>query len=188
MFILASASPRREELLRQIGCVFSVVPSLATEIADLTLAPTELALANAKLKARQVAKDNPDVPILGADTVVFWDGRIYGKPHNADDAKFMLTQLSGRIHRVVTGLALVNNKRLYSVAATTEVRFAPLSEADIDAYVATGEPLDKAGAYAVQGKAATFIEGINGSYSNVVGLPLYAFTRLAKKAGVTIYE
>lgn len=188
MFILASASPRREELLRQIGCVFDVVPSRAAEIADVTLAPTELALANAKLKARQVAAEHPGVAILGADTVVCLGGRVYGKPQNADDAKFMLTQLSGKIHRVVTGLALVNNKRLYSVAAVTEVRFASLTEDETDAYVATGEPLDKAGGYAVQGKAAAFIEGINGSYSNVVGLPLYAFTRLAKKAGVSLYE
>ena len=188
MFILASASPRREELLKQIGCTFQVIPGQAEEITDSTLTPQQLALTNAKLKVRSVAALHPGIPVLGADTVVTLGGRIFGKPRDADDAKHILSELVGRIHRVVTGLALAKDGRLYAMSVTTEVRLASLTAEEIEAYVATGEPMDKAGGYALQGRAAAFIEGINGSYSNVVGLPLYAFTKLAKKAGLSLYE
>lgn len=187
MIILASGSPRRKELLEQIGASFEVVVSDAAEESGNALPPEELVERNAAAKASAVAAIRPELPVLGADTVVSLDGHTYGKPCDSEDTCNMLRCLSGRSHQVSTGLALIVDGRMYTAVVTTEVQFAVLLEEDIAAYVATEEPMDKAGAYAIQGRAAVFIKGIHGSYSNVVGLPLHAVTRLARKAGVDLY-
>ncbi len=187
MIILASASPRRRELLEQIGAEFRVEVSDAEEISRQDISPVELVMKNAHLKAAAVAKLYPDVPVLGADTVVSLDENIYGKPRDRKQAEEMLQRLSGRTHQVSTGIALVWQNRLWQACETTEVSFAPLSTAEISRYVESGEPADKAGAYGIQGRGAVFIEQIRGSYSNVVGLPLHCLYGLARKAGIDLY-
>ena len=187
MIILASASPRRQELLQQIGCEFRVVVSDVEEAAGQSMTPEKLVLHNACLKASAVARNLVGQSVLGADTVVSLDGRIYGKPKDAEEAKEMLCRLSGREHQVSTGVALVRDGAVWQAVETTSVRFLPLSTVQMEAYIATGEPMDKAGAYAIQGRAAVFIQGIAGSYSNVVGLPLSCVAQLAGKAGINLY-
>lgn len=184
MFILASASPRRRELLQQIDASFEVKVSSVEEVTGGNLAPAEIVVENAVRKAKAF----PGYAVLGADTIVFLDGRVYGKPKDGEEAKAMLRALAGREHEVATGIAWVHAGEVFTDVETTRVFFAPLTEEAIDAYVKTGEPLDKAGAYAIQGRAAQFIESIEGSFSNVVGLPLYAVCRLAGKAGVNLYD
>ena len=188
MFILASASPRRRELLQQIDASFEVKVSSVEEVTGGNLAPAEIVVENAVRKAKAVAEAFPGDAVLGADTIVFLDGRVYGKPKDGEEAKAMLRALAGRGHEVATGIAWVHAGEVFTDVETTRVFFAPLTEEAIDAYVKTGEPLDKAGAYAIQGRAAQFIESIEGSFSNVVGLPLYAVCRLAGKAGVNLYD
>ncbi len=188
MFILASASPRRRELLQQIKASFTVKVSQAEEVTGGSLAPAEIVVENAVRKAEAVSKENPGQAVLGADTIVFLDGRVFGKPHDAEEAKAMLRTLAGREHEVATGIAWIHEGKVFTDVETTRVFFAPMTEEEIAAYVATGEPLDKAGAYAIQGQAAVFIDSIAGSFSNVVGLPLYAVCRLAGKAGVDLYD
>lgn len=188
MFILASASPRRRELLQQIDASFEVKVSSVEEVTGGNLAPAEIVVENAVRKAKAVAEAFPGDAVLGADTIVFLDGRVYGKPKNGEEAKAMLRALAGREHEVATGIAWVHAGEVFTDVETTRVFFAPLTEEAIDAYVKTGEPLDKAGAYAIQGRAAQFIESLEGSFSNVVGLPLYAVCRLAGKAGVNLYD
>ena len=180
MLILASKSPRRKELLKQIGIPFVVVVSDAEEVSGNSWTPAALVVENAKRKARAVAEKYPDSPVLGADTVVSLEGKIFGKPKDKDEARKMLTALSGKMHEVTTGLALINRNEIRTTSVTTKVFFDTMTKADIDAYIATDEPMDKAGAYAIQGKAARFIEKIEGSYSNVVGLPLNALIQLSK--------
>lgn len=188
MFILASASPRRRELLQQIDASFEVKVSSVEEVTGGNLAPAEIVVENAVRKAKAVAEAFPGDAVLGADTIVFLDGRVYGKPKDGEEAKAMLRALAGREHEVATGIAWVHAGEVFTDVETTRVFFAPLTEEAIDAYVKTGEPLDKTGAYAIQGRAAQFIESIEGSFSNVVGLPLYAVCRLAGKAGVNLYD
>ena len=188
MFILASASPRRRELLQQIDASFEVKVSSVEEVTGGNLAPAEIVVENAVRKAKAVAEAFPGDAVLGADTIVFLDGRVYGKPKDGEEAKAMLRALAGREHEVATGIAWVHAGEVFTDVETTRVFFAPLTEEAIDAYVKTGEPLDKAGAYAIQGRAAQFIESIEGSFSNVVGLPLYAVCRRAGKAGVNLYD
>jgi len=188
LFVLASASPRRRELLEQIDCSFHCVASDAAEEKRQDISPQELVVVNALLKARAVA-DMPQsqkLPVLGADTVVSFEGKIFGKPANREEAKNMLRALSGKSHEVCTGIAFIQGNKEWSDAVTTKVRFSQLTEADIDAYVNSGEPDDKAGAYAIQGKAAAFIEAIEGCYTNVVGLPLQRLKKLAEKAGIEL--
>lgn len=187
MLILASASPRRQELLRQIGCPFRVVVSQAEELSGGGLSPEDLVKENARRKALMVMPEAAGLPVLGADTVVALEGEIFGKPKDEGDAICMLERLAGRCHEVYTGLALAVGDRVEQGAARTRVEFSPLSSAEIRRYVATGEPLDKAGAYAVQGRAAVFIPRLEGSFSNVVGLPLHLLVVLAGKAGVDLY-
>lgn len=185
MFILASASPRRRELLQQIDANFSVETSHAAEI--MAGEPREIVRENAIAKAKEVYNRFKNFAVLGADTIVVIDNKILGKPKTNERAKLMLTELAGRSHEVLTGIAWIKDGKAFSDVVTTTVNFLPLTAEEIDEYVNTGEPLDKAGAYAVQGKAARFISAINGSYSNVVGLPLAATNKLAKKAGVDMY-
>ena len=180
MLILASKSPRRKELLKQISIPFVVVVSDAEEVSGNSWTPAALVVENAKRKARAVAEKYPDSPVLGADTVVSSEGKIFGKPKDKDEARKMLTALSGKMHEVTTGLALINRNEIRTTNVTTKVFFDTMTKADIDAYIATEESMDKAGAYTIQGKAARFIEKIEGSYSNVVGLPLNALIQLSK--------
>ena len=183
--ILASASPRRRELLRQAGFTFEVVAPEVDETypggEDPAAFAERLALAKAaQIAQRFAAKD--DVVVLGADTVVVADGEVLGKPVSADDARAMLRKLSGIAHRVITGVALAapGAARRAVGHEVTRVFFRPLTEEEITAYVATGEPLDKAGAYAAQGRAARFVTRVEGCYFNVVGLPVALVDRLLR--------
>ncbi|MCR5758157.1 MAG: Maf family protein [Selenomonas sp.] len=187
MFILASGSPRRKELLQQINARFVIRISAAEELAGDDIDPAVMVEKNAAAKAKAVARLYPNQAVLGADTVVALDGHTYGKPHSREEAIRMLREFSGRTHQVLTGIAWVQNEHLFSDVVITEVEFAPLADTEIERYVKSGEPMDKAGAYAIQGAAAEFITCIKGSYSNVVGLPLNATVRLARKAGVNLY-
>jgi septum formation protein len=172
--ILASASPRRAELLRQLKLNFKIAPSDAVEIFDEQLSPLELCQLNAHRKARAVAKKTPDTLVLGADTLVFLGLEIFGKPHNLDEAKQMLAKLQGRTHQVVTGVCLMHlrahRERIFAVS--TDVMFRPLTAQQISDYLSKMNPLDKAGAYAIQEHGDKIVAEISGSYSNVVGLPL----------------
>ncbi len=140
------------------------------------------------MKARKVAAEYPEHAVLGADTAVVLNGQSFGKPKDAADARHMLARLEGRQHTVLTGIAWVVDGREYTDAAETIVRFAPMTDVEIAAYVATGEPMGKAGAYAIQGRAAIYIEELCGSFSNVVGLPLHAVAALARTAGVMMED
>ncbi len=180
--VLASGSPRRRELLGQMGITeFEVLPAKGEETAPDGLTPAELVEYLAVQKASEIAAQRPDALVIGADTVVVLDGAVLGKPHDETDAKKMLAALSGRSHEVYTGLAVFSNGKIYRHAERTEVAFRALTEEEIAAYVATGEPMDKAGAYGIQGKACVFIQGIQGDYYNVVGLPVCALHELLKQ-------
>ena len=172
--ILASASPRRKALLEQVGLKFRIHPSTAVESVSPTLAPREHVKVLAYLKAKEVAAIYPAGLILGADTIVVVGARILGKPKSQLDAARMLRLLSGKTHKVLTGIALLrpsDGKQVVDVCETA-VRFRKLTREDVDTYVKSGEPQDKAGAYAAQGRAAAFIERIEGDFYNVVGLPI----------------
>jgi len=172
--ILASASPRRVELLRQLKLEFEVVPSDAEEVFDEYLSPLELCQLNAHRKARVVAKKIPDALVLGADTLVFLDRKIFGKPADKAEAQKMLLQLQGRTHQVVTGVSLIHlrahDEKIFAVS--TDVFFRPLTAGQIDEYLSKINPLDKAGAYAIQENGELIVSEISGSFSNVVGLPI----------------
>ena len=185
--ILASASPRREQLLRQVGYEFQVLPSLAEEDNTAELPPEELVQTHARAKAWDVARQvAPADIVIGADTLVVLDGKVFGKPGSAEQACRMLQELSGRTHSVWSGIAIVKEGRCLCAAVETRVTLGRLNEEEIKRYVATGEPLDKAGAYAVQGIGAVFVEKLDGCYFNVVGLPLNALSRLLSEAGVDL--
>jgi len=172
--ILASASPRRSELLQQLKVNFQVLPGNATEVVYDHLSPQEICQLNAHRKARVVAKQIPDALVLGADTLVFLDATILGKPADRARAHAMLALLEGRTHQVVTGVSLIHlrshRERLFAVS--TNVTFRPLTHAQIDHYLDRINPLDKAGGYAIQEHGELIVSEISGSYSNVVGLPL----------------
>lgn len=175
-FLLASQSPRRRALLARLGVAFTVCPSDVEEQVDPALDPEVLVRHLAGQKAGAVAARHPEALTLGADTLVVLDGAVLGKPEGPAEARAMLRRLSGRTHTVFTGLALVHpaSGRAATAHEATGVTFAPLSDAEIDAYVATGSPLDKAGAYGIQDDlGALFVAGVAGDYYNVVGLPLH---------------
>jgi septum formation protein len=192
MLVLASASPRRRELLAQVGFKFDVRPAHIPEdpragedpIAYVTrLAREKAEVVYADLTSKSRSEDG--LVVLGADTTVTLDNHILGKPEDAQDAARMLGMLSGRSHHVITGVAVVTSRGAEVAAEVTAVRFLTLTDAEIDAYVATGEPMDKAGAYAIQGLAARWIPRVEGCYFNVVGLPLaLVSTLLEGVAGV----
>jgi septum formation protein len=186
--ILASASPRRRELLALAGIQFTVLPSPAEEPApDMGEVPAAYAARMARLKAAAVAATHPGAVVLGADSIVAVGDVILGKPRDAAEARRMLSLLSGRTHQVVTGCALFGlgpEPEIFTVS--TDVTMAEIPEAAIAAYVATGEPMDKAGAYAIQGGAAAFVTSICGSYTNVVGLPLAEVVALLASRGVAL--
>jgi len=172
--ILASASPRRADLLRQLGLEFQVIPSAAAEACQEQLTARELCQLNAYRKARVVAKQWPDALVLGADTLVCLGNRLYGKPADLADATRMLAELQGRTHQVVTGVCLIHlrthRQRLF--AEVTDVTFRALDTGGIDRYFKQVNPLDKAGAYAIQEHGELIVREISGSFSNVVGLPV----------------
>ncbi len=180
--VLASASPRRAELLSQIGLTFEVCPSHVEEPLQSREA-VEVTQNLALLKARTVAQYFTEAVIIGADTLVSLDGELLGKPADAVHAKQMLHELSGASHEVVTGIALIQAKTAKEIvwAETTTVYFRELSDAEIAAYISSGEGLDKAGAYGIQGRGAAFVKRIVGCYFNVVGLPLASLVEQLRK-------
>ena len=187
VLILASASPRRRELLRTLCPDFRVMPSDLEE----TLAagsPRAAAAGLALDKARAVAARNGEGVVLGADTIVVIDGQALGKPAGPDEARAMLRRLRGREHEVITGVAVVDARtgRSEATEVVSRVRMTEYGEAEIEAYVATDEPLDKAGAYAIQGRGGALVAGLEGSFSNVVGLPLEETARMLVAFGVPV--
>ena len=190
--ILASESPRRKELLNQIGMEFEVM-SCGGEAPVTTTIPYQVVEEHAMQKAKAVA-DNVTEPvtIIGADTVVAYDGQILGKPVDEADAKRMLSMLAGNTHSVFTGVTLVlidKSGRAGELVfyEKTDVKMHSMTEEEIDRYIATGEPMDKAGSYGIQGKCAIYIEKIDGDYNNVVGLPITRIYQELKKIGIDIY-
>jgi len=179
-YILASASPRRRELLTLAGFAFGIrVPDI-DEAVSPEWSPGEAARELARQKAEAVAAQCPEHCIIAADTIVVLDKLILGKPKDTQDAVRMLRLLSGREHRVITGVCLMQNSRQRVFSQETSVRFYPLRDDEIERYVATGEPMDKAGAYGIQGRGALLVESIAGDYFNVVGLPV---ARLVRELG-----
>lgn len=183
--ILASASPRRAELLESAGIRFSVVPGHIDETPLPGEDPVDHVLRLAREKGAEVAAREDGRYFIGADTIVLCDGEIMGKPRDYGDARRMLLKLSGRTHQVITGFAVLDREsgRTVCRSVSTDVTFKPLSDGEIDAYVATGCPLDKAGAYAIQGGAAYMVARISGSYTNVVGLPLCEVVGVLRELG-----
>jgi septum formation protein len=167
--ILASGSPRRKELLSYIVPDFIVIPSKLEEIASGT--PRQQTLKLAQDKALDVASSHPDAIVIGADTLVAIDESILGKPKDKRGAAAMLGMLSGRMHKVYTGVAIVNNGQVVTECVVTDVTFGDMTESEISSYIETGEPMDKAGAYGIQGYCGKFIRRIDGCYFNVMGLP-----------------
>ena len=186
--ILASASPRRRELLEMLGVKdMKIIPARGEEHVPAGASPAESVIAISGGKAREVSEQcAPGDVIIAADTVVCLDGEILGKPHDTEDAKNMLRRLSGREHEVYTGVTVVKDGLVFQDAECTKVRFRALSPYEIDAYVATGEPMDKAGAYGAQGIASLFVEGITGDFFNVMGLPLCRLGRMLNDVGVNL--
>ena len=184
--ILASQSPRRRELLSRMGIThFDVLPAQGEEHIDHSLPAGLLVEALARQKAAEIAAcAPPDAVIIAADTVVALDNEILGKPHTAQEAAEMLQKLSGRQHTVYTGVAVRQNDTELVEREAAQVHFRPLSPQEIRAYIATGEPMDKAGAYGVQGYGCLFVEGIVGDYYNVMGLPVCRLGRMLRQFGV----
>ena len=186
--ILASGSPRRRELLEMLGARdMLVIPAKGDEVPPRGAGPGDTVKALSRAKTLEVAEHRPagDV-IIGADTIVWLDGRVLGKPHLEREAAEMLNELSGRAHEVWTGVCIARGGEVLCEAERTEVRFRELSGREIAAYIATGEPMDKAGAYGAQGLGALFVERIDGDFFNVMGLPLCRLGRMLKKLGVEL--
>ena len=187
--ILASQSPRLRQLLGQIGLTdFDILVPDADESYDPSLTPQEIvsSISRKKAEAARALAGDSDAVILAADTMVFLDGLRLGKPHSEAEAFEMLSALSGREHLVCTGVTVCRGDRLETRPETTAVRFADLTEEDIRRYIATGEPMDKAGAYGIQGLAALFVTGIAGDYFNVMGLPLHLVGEMLRSFGVEL--
>lgn len=186
--VLASSSPRRRELLQQIGVEFEVRVNPVDETPFAAEKPADYVRRLAIIKAQASVQADDTRPVLGADTTVVCNGEILGKPANLSDAKRILGMLSGRAHQVMTAIALVQGQQIQSEVVVTDVVFRSLSDAEIEAYWASGEPCDKAGAYGIQGKGAVFVARIEGSYSAVVGLPLAETAALLTKSGVPLWQ
>lgn len=188
---LASRSPRRAEILQSLGLKFAILPSDIDESVLESESPEDYVLRLAQAKALKgvheiAAQQLASLPVLAADTTVTIDGLILGKPATDEEACAMLTRISGCWHEVHTGIAVGTSTDIYVALSTTRVQMEELSDATIAAYIATGEPKDKAGAYGIQGLASTFIKHIEGSYTGVMGLPVYEATQLLAKAGVWV--
>ncbi|MEM8925939.1 MAG: Maf family protein [Actinomycetota bacterium] len=186
--VLASASPRRRELLATVGLRFDVLPVDIDETPESGESPSALVERLARTKATEGLTRCGDATCvaIGADTVVALDDEVFGKPESAAEARTMLSRLSGRSHDVYSGVAVATQEGVDSQVERTLVHFRPLSAAEIDCYVATGEPMDKAGAYGIQGRAGIFVDRLEGSYHNVVGLPLHVVDDLCWRAGVSL--
>lgn len=185
--ILASGSPRRKELLRQIGVTFEVVKAEGEEIITSSV-PTEAVQELSMQKAREVADRCDGTVIIGADTVVAADGQILGKPKSREDAVHMLGMLQGRDHEVITGVTVIlkNSGKVLNFAEVTKVHVFPMTRTQIENYADSGEPMDKAGAYGIQGLFAIYVSGIEGDYNNVVGLPIGRLYQEVLSAGVDL--
>jgi septum formation protein len=179
MLVLASQSPRRSEILRQAGISFTIRTALVDESQLAGERPEDYVQRLAEMKARAVPA-TPDEIVLGADTTVVVDGQMLGKPADTADARRMIAMLEGRRHSVMTGICLKRGAETVRACAVTDVWFAPMSAAEIDEYAAGGEPMDKAGGYAIQGLASKYVEKIEGCYFNVVGLPVALVYRFFK--------
>ena len=186
MFILASQSPRRRELLAMLGLEFEIFTADIDETMDPALSAEDAVAAVCERKARAVGEGHPGRLIVAADTIVVVDETILGKPHCEDEARQMLHSLSGRSHTVMTGFCLWRDGACETHVETTKLWFRDLSDGEIDAYVATGSPMDKAGAYGIQDQAAVFVQRLEGDYYNVMGLPLCALTQALRKWGVEV--
>ena len=186
--ILASASPRRRDILRTLGLSFEVDAADVDETIEQGASIRTVVEALAREKAREVASRHADALVIAADTLVELDGAILSKPAGPEDARAMLARMSGRRHRVATGLVLLDaaSGEEQSDLVETHVTFRTMEPAEIDAYVATGEPLDKAGSYGIQGLGAAFVERIEGDYYNVAGLPVAALNELLRQSGCCI--
>lgn len=188
MIILASASPRRREILAMTGLDFRVDAGDYEEVMDLPMEPHELARFLSRKKAESVAAKYRNALIIAADTFLLFEGRLLGKPRDERDARKMLTRLNGRSHSVITGFTVVDTgkRKSLSESVETKVWFRRLTAKEISSYVASGEPLDKAGAYGIQGLGALLVEKIEGDYFNVMGLPIGALAQALKEFGIRI--
>ncbi len=188
--VLASSSPRREELLNQLDLDFTIVPSKINEKQFTSLSPVKRVVALARAKAEEVAELVEDTIIIAADTVVVHNNKLLGKPVDRENAREMLEELQGEKHTVLTGLAVLSTENDVSSLKhdQTEVYMRSLNEKEITAYVDTGEPMDKAGSYGIQGLGGIFIEKINGSYFNVVGLPIHKLAVMLKKFSINVID
>jgi septum formation protein len=189
--VLVSTSPRRNALLTEAGIPFdAVAPRDVAEDFPRGEPPRETVTRHALAKAQSVAADYPGRILLGADTIVVLEGAVFGKPADEDEARAVLAYLQGRTHTVFTGLAVVDvaGRREITDAEATDVTMRPLVSEEINAYVATGEPLDKAGAYAIQGRGALLVERVDGDYFNVVGLPLYRLSKMLASFGYDVFR
>lgn len=188
--ILASGSPRRKQILEQVGLNFIVEVSDYEEKSIPGVSPSEFVETLSLEKANAVAKNHNDAIIIGADTIVVLNSQILGKPKTKQDAREMLKKLSGNTHSVFTGFTIIDtvNKRTITNHVETKIRFKNLSEEEIRAYIETGEPMDKAGAYGVQDKGALFVEHIEGDYSSVMGLPIVKIFEILKELGIDILK
>lgn len=186
--ILASASPRRKEILEATGLKFSIDAGDYEEDMTLGLEPPQLARFLSSEKAKNIAAKYKNALVIAADTFIVFKGSLMGKPHTREEARRMLTLLNGKAHSVITGFTIIdtNTKKKLSRSVETKVYFRKMTAQEIEAYVKTGEPLDKAGAYAIQGIGAVIIKKIEGDYFNVVGLPLSSLTGALKKFGVSV--
>ncbi len=182
--ILASVSPSRLELLARLGVSFEIIPDNVEETVDEDKPPHAVAMALAEDKARHVSKQYPHAAIIGADTIVVSQDRILGKPMDFDDAKRMLQGLSGNWHEVITGLCVRWGEKEITQHDITRVHFAPMRDEEIEHYIRTGDPMDKAGSYGIQGLAGFYIDRIEGDYYNVMGLPLSRLLGMLRAIGV----
>lgn len=178
MLFLASSSPRRSELLTKAGYEFTVEPANVSESILHGTPPMQIVEQLSSRKAQTIAKLHPSDTVLAADTIVVLKGRILGKPKDEEAAKAMLKLLSGNVHQVYTGYTVISGKKFICGHEVTSVEFYALTPDEIDSYVATGEPLDKAGAYGIQGKAALFVKRVNGDFYNIMGLPIAKISRI----------
>ncbi len=185
--ILASASPRRQELLKVFGCPFTVRAADIDETMDPDKAPFDEVARVSRQKAQAIAAGQDDV-IIAADTIVVCCGKVLGKPRDAEDARRMLSLLSGRDHQVMTGCTVVRGSRAVTFTEVTDLHFRPLLPQEIRRYILTGEPMDKAGAYGIQGGAALFCQRMEGDYYNVMGLPLCRLGQVLRDMAPEIWE
>lgn len=186
--ILASGSPRRKEILEMLGADdLTVIPAKGEELVPENAGPGEIVEALACAKAKEVAAlVGGDDPIIAADTIVWFNGRVFGKPHSREEAIAMLSELSGNRHEVYTGVCVIRGSRIVTSHEAARVSFREMSEEEIRAYVATGEPMDKAGAYGAQGKGALFVDRIEGDFFCVMGLPVCRLGQMLKEQGVSL--